>query len=103
MWWRADPYLTAGYQSAIAGAFVDFLDKGYVYKGLKPVNWCITHRTALAESAGGSTVASDAGRQNVGGNRWGCFARGQFLSESYVPEPRQLRPAAATTACTRWC
>ena len=32
------------------GAFVDFLDQGYVYKGLKPVNWCIHDRTALAEA-----------------------------------------------------
>jgi isoleucyl-tRNA synthetase len=48
----ADPYLTmsAEYQAVIAGAFVDFLDKGYVYKGLKPVNWCLFHRTALAEA-----------------------------------------------------
>jgi isoleucyl-tRNA synthetase len=38
------------YQAVIAGAFVDFLDKGYVYKGLKPVNWCPTDRTALAEA-----------------------------------------------------
>ena len=38
------------YQAVIAGAFVDFLDKGYVYKGLKPVNWCIHDRTALAEA-----------------------------------------------------
>jgi isoleucyl-tRNA synthetase len=47
-----DPYLTmsAGYQAQIAGAFVEFLDKGYVYKGLKPVNWCISCRTALAEA-----------------------------------------------------
>ena len=47
-----DPYLTmtAEYQAVIAGAFVEFLDKGYVYKGLKPVNWCIHHRTALAEA-----------------------------------------------------
>jgi isoleucyl-tRNA synthetase len=47
-----DPYLTmsAEYESVIAGAFVDFLDKGYVYKGLKPVNWCIRDRTALAEA-----------------------------------------------------
>jgi isoleucyl-tRNA synthetase len=47
-----DPYLTmsAQYQSVIAGAFVDFLDKGYVYKGLKPVHWCIKDRTALAEA-----------------------------------------------------
>jgi len=28
----------------------DFLDRGYVYKGLKPVNWCIRDRTALAEA-----------------------------------------------------
>jgi isoleucyl-tRNA synthetase len=47
-----DPYLTmsAHYQSVIAGAFVDFLDRGYVYKGLKPVHWCIRDRTALAEA-----------------------------------------------------
>jgi isoleucyl-tRNA synthetase len=46
------PYLTMSphYQSVIAGAFVDFLDQGYVYKGLKPVNWCINDRTALAEA-----------------------------------------------------
>ena len=49
--WR-DPYLTmsAEYEAVIAGAFVDFLDQGYVYKGLKPVNWCIHDRTALAEA-----------------------------------------------------
>jgi isoleucyl-tRNA synthetase len=47
-----DPYLTmsAHYQSVIAGAFVDFLDRGYVYKGLKPVHWCLNDRTALAEA-----------------------------------------------------
>jgi len=47
-----DPYLTmsADYQAVIAGAFVDFLEKGYVYKGLKPVHWCIKDRTALAEA-----------------------------------------------------
>jgi isoleucyl-tRNA synthetase len=47
-----DPYLTmsAQYEAVIAGAFVDVLDQGYVYKGLKPVNWCIHDRTALAEA-----------------------------------------------------
>jgi isoleucyl-tRNA synthetase len=47
-----DPYLTmsAGYEAVIAQAFVDFLDRGYVYKGLKPVNWCIKDQTALAEA-----------------------------------------------------
>jgi isoleucyl-tRNA synthetase len=48
----SDPYLTmsAEYEAVIAGAFVDFLEKGYVYKGLKPVNWCTHDRTALAEA-----------------------------------------------------
>jgi len=47
-----DPYLTmsAEYEAVIAGAFVEFLEQGYVYKGLKPVNWCIRDRTALAEA-----------------------------------------------------
>ncbi|MCC6538327.1 MAG: isoleucine--tRNA ligase [Bryobacterales bacterium] len=46
------PYMTmeARYESAIARAFVDFLDQGYIYKGLKPVNWCMSCRTALAEA-----------------------------------------------------
>jgi len=47
-----DPYLTmsAEYQAVIASAFVEFLDRGYVYKGLKPVHWCLKDRTALAEA-----------------------------------------------------
>jgi len=47
-----DPYLTmsASYEAAIARAFVEFLDRGYVYKGLKPVHWCLRDRTALAEA-----------------------------------------------------
>jgi isoleucyl-tRNA synthetase len=47
-----DPYLTMSgpYQAVIAGAFVEFLDRGYIYKGLKPVHWCIKDRTALAEA-----------------------------------------------------
>ncbi|HWR49897.1 MAG TPA: isoleucine--tRNA ligase [Bryobacteraceae bacterium] len=47
-----DPYLTMtpDYEAAIARAFVEFLHRGDVYKGLKPVNWCIHCRTALAEA-----------------------------------------------------
>ena len=46
------PYLTMSpeYEAVIAQAFVDFLHGGYVYKGLKPVHWCIKDRTALAEA-----------------------------------------------------
>jgi isoleucyl-tRNA synthetase len=46
------PYLTMDPrdEASIAGAFIDFLEKGYVYRGLKPVYWCIYDRTALAEA-----------------------------------------------------
>jgi isoleucyl-tRNA synthetase len=46
------PYLTMDfrYQAAIARAFGRFVDRGLVYKGKKPVHWCIHCRTALAEA-----------------------------------------------------
>ncbi len=46
------PYLTMDPrdEASIAGAFIDFYEKGYVYRGLKPVYWCIYDRTALAEA-----------------------------------------------------
>ena len=47
-----DPYLTMShqYEATIAGAFLDFMEKGYVYRGRKPVYWCIYDNTALAEA-----------------------------------------------------
>ncbi|HEU4892723.1 MAG TPA: isoleucine--tRNA ligase [Vicinamibacterales bacterium] len=46
------PYLTMDfkYQAAIARALGHFVRKGLVYKGKKPVHWCIHCRTALAEA-----------------------------------------------------
>ena len=46
------PYLTMdpSYEACVAGAFLTFLEKGYIYRGLKPVYWCIYDRTALAEA-----------------------------------------------------
>ena len=46
------PYLTMNfeYEALIAEAFLKFLEKGYVYRGLKPVLWCIHCQTALAEA-----------------------------------------------------
>src|SRR5574337_535838 len=46
------PYLTMEpeYEALIAEAFVRFLEEGYVYRGLKPVYWCISCKTALAEA-----------------------------------------------------
>jgi isoleucyl-tRNA synthetase len=48
----SDPYLTMshGYEATTASAFLDFVEKGYVYRGRKPVYWCIYDNTALAEA-----------------------------------------------------
>ena len=48
----ANPYLTMNYQyeADIARALGEFVDKGLVYKGLKPVHWCFSCKTALAEA-----------------------------------------------------
>jgi len=47
-----DPYLTMSkeYEAKIAETFFEFFEQGFVYKGLKPVYWCIHDRTALAEA-----------------------------------------------------
>ncbi len=48
----ADPYLTMSkqYEAAILETFYEFFERGFVYKGLKPVFWCLHDRTALAEA-----------------------------------------------------
>jgi isoleucyl-tRNA synthetase len=45
-------YLTMDfrYQAAIARALGRFVERGLVYKGKKPVHWCVHCRTALAEA-----------------------------------------------------
>jgi isoleucyl-tRNA synthetase len=47
-----NPYKTMSrdYEARTLEAFYDFLEKGFVYRGLKPVYWCIHDRTALAEA-----------------------------------------------------
>ncbi len=49
--WNA-PYKTMSrdYEAHTLEAFYGFLEKGFVYRGLKPVYWCIHDRTALAEA-----------------------------------------------------
>jgi isoleucyl-tRNA synthetase len=49
--WEA-PYstMTPEYESKIIETLFRFLEKGFVYKGLKPVLWCMHDRTALAEA-----------------------------------------------------
>jgi isoleucyl-tRNA synthetase len=47
-----DPYLTMtpAYQAAIVRALGKFVGRGLIYKGKKPVHWCLRDRTALAEA-----------------------------------------------------
>ncbi len=46
------PYLTMakGYESVILRVFKELVQAGYVYRGKKPVYWCATCETALAEA-----------------------------------------------------
>ncbi len=45
-----NPYMTLHpeYEAAQLGAFADLVEKGLVYKGQKPVYWCVDCQTALA-------------------------------------------------------
>jgi isoleucyl-tRNA synthetase len=47
-----DPYLTMsfGYEATIVRELARFAEVGLLYKGLRPVNWCVVHQTALAEA-----------------------------------------------------
>lgn len=47
-----NPYLTMSneYESAIVDTFASLVEKGYIYKGLRPIHWCPTCETALAEA-----------------------------------------------------
>jgi isoleucyl-tRNA synthetase len=47
-----NPYLTMAptYQAVIAREFGRLVGKGFVYKGLKPVHWCMWCKTALAQA-----------------------------------------------------
>ena len=46
------PYLTmdSRYEADTVRVFGKFVEKGAIYKGLRPVHWCISDQTALAEA-----------------------------------------------------
>lgn len=47
-----NPYMTMSfqYESSILGALADLVKDGYVTRGLRPIHWCATCKTALAEA-----------------------------------------------------
>ena len=49
-WDRPYKTMSRDYEARTLEAFYGFLEKGFVYRGLKPVYWCIHDRTTLAEA-----------------------------------------------------
>ncbi|MGP8184886.1 MAG: isoleucine--tRNA ligase [Terracidiphilus sp.] len=49
-WQKPYRTMTRDYEARTLEAFYGFLEKGFVYRGLKPVYWCIHDRTTLAEA-----------------------------------------------------
>jgi isoleucyl-tRNA synthetase len=47
-----DPYLTMSneYEAEIVATFADLVEGGYIYRGLRPIHWCVVCQTALAEA-----------------------------------------------------
>src|SRR5947209_2505165 len=49
-WGQPYSTMTPQYESVIVRQLFDFMENGAVYKGLRPVYWCIHDKTALAEA-----------------------------------------------------
>jgi len=49
-WTNSYLTLTPDYEESIVASFNILIKKGYIYRGLKPVNWCFKCETALAEA-----------------------------------------------------
>ncbi|GAH39359.1 unnamed protein product, partial [marine sediment metagenome] len=47
-----NPYLTLthGYEAGVLDVFTELVEKGYVYRSLRPIHWCMHCETALAEA-----------------------------------------------------
>ncbi len=49
--WKSAYYtLSSKYEAEVIRLFAELVDKGFIYRGLKPVNWCKHCQTALAEA-----------------------------------------------------
>ncbi len=49
-WEKPYSTMTPQYESVVLDTFFSFYEKGFVYKGLRAVYWCIHDKTALAEA-----------------------------------------------------
>jgi valyl-tRNA synthetase len=48
-WRRTRFTLDAGYHRAVLEAFVQFYEKGWIYRGLRVINWCTECRTSVSD------------------------------------------------------
>jgi len=49
-WGNAYLTLNSGYEAKIMEVFAGLVKRGYIYRGLKPIQWCQSCKTALAEA-----------------------------------------------------
>lgn len=77
-----NPYLTMSneYEAETARLFGKFLERGYAYKGPRPVYWCLQHQTALAEA---EVEYRDHVSQSV------------YVKFPFAGDPAQIDPALA--------
>ena len=82
------PYstMTPEYESVVLATFYKFFEDGFVYKGLRPVYWCMYDRTALAEAE----VEYEAHTSPT------VFVRYRLQSD-----PRTIHPALADARITK--
>ena len=84
-----NPYLTMStdFEARIVRAFAQLVEKGYVYRGLKPVLWCAECATALADAEveyGDHTSRSIYVRFPVRHDPRGLFGRGPSPERCYL-------------------
>ena len=91
-----NPYLTMSYdyQATIVREFGKFLLKGSVYKGKKPVHWCATCKTALAEA---EVKYEDHRSPSV----YVKFRMGSDVGERF-PNPKNLPVSVVIWTTTPW-
>ncbi|MHB8882860.1 MAG: isoleucine--tRNA ligase [Thermodesulfovibrionales bacterium] len=93
----ARPYLTLtyGYEGSIVREFNKFMSKGYAYKGKKPVHWCPSCVTALAEA---EVEYADKESPSV----FVTFGLDQENIEKYLPSLKGRRVSVVIWTTTPW-
>jgi len=95
-----ESYLTMNYayQATIVRALGKFVDQGLVYKGKKPVHWCIHCRTALAEAE----VEHEPHTSPSVHVEFPLAAKSATMLQAAVPELRDRRVSVLIWTTTPW-